>query len=212
MRKRIKDDSGAVMIEGVFGVFACVLVLTFLLAFGFYVYQKTVFRIVANEIAEEVALTYKYKNAQNANNVQKSDVTGVGKYRYLLNAKSFRSASETKLKNLAERRLTLASLAKKNGGVSVSTKFVGDDIGRFHLEVTVTQKYGFLLGDILKVVRIKNAESLKSTVYAQGTDVLFYVNTVKLANYGFGKLGDTPLLGVVNSVIKMMQSVYKIFT
>ena len=212
MKNRIQKTDGALMIEGVFGILACVLVLTFLLSFGFYLYQKTIFRIMTSEIAEEITQTYKYRNTKDATSVTKDDVTGIGKYRYLLNAGAFKASAEAKSRQLAVRRLTKTSLANEKGNVSLQIERVGDDVGRFHIELTVKQKYGFMLGDILKVIKLKGQDTLSATVYIQGTDMLFYVNTVKLANYGLGKMGDSPLLGVVNSVIKLMQSVYKIFT
>lgn len=48
------------MLEGVFGVFFSIIVMAFLLSFGFYLYQQTMVDIVANEVAEEVVMTYKF--------------------------------------------------------------------------------------------------------------------------------------------------------
>ena len=56
----IKNESGTVMLEGVFGVFVSIIVMAFLLSFGFYLYQQTMVDIVANEVAEEVVMTYKF--------------------------------------------------------------------------------------------------------------------------------------------------------
>lgn len=59
-QEEIKNESGTVMLEGVFGVFVSIIVMAFLLSFGFYLYQQTMVDIVANEVAEEVVMTYKF--------------------------------------------------------------------------------------------------------------------------------------------------------
>ena len=46
--------------KGVFGVFVSIIVMALLLSFGFYLYKQTMVDIVANEVAEEVVMTYKF--------------------------------------------------------------------------------------------------------------------------------------------------------
>lgn len=210
---QFKNERGTVMIEGVFGVLVSIIVMAFLLSFSFYIYQQTMVDIVANEIAEEVVMTYKFRDVDDCADISLSDVQNVGRYRYFLFAGQYDSANEAKGTTLANVRLSKTSLAQSNSAPKVEIEKVGDDLGRMHYEVTLTQNYEFMMGDILSLVGIADAETLSTTVYVEAVDVSNYINTVKMTNYGLKKFtGAVPLLNTVNSVIKLMKSVYNIFT
>lgn len=208
-----KNEQGTVMIEGVFGVMVSIIVMAFLLSFGFYLYQQTMVDIVANEIAEEVVMTYKFRDVNDCADISLADVQNVGRYRYILFAGQYDSANEAKGTTLANIRLSKTSLAQSNNAPKVTIEKIGDDVGRMHYEVTLTQNYEFMMGDILSLVGISDAETLSSTVYVEAVDVSNYINTVKMTNYGLKKFeGANPLLKTVSSVVKLMKSVYNIFT
>ena len=210
--EHIDKEQGAVMIEGVFGILASIIIMAFLLSFGFYLYQQTIVDIVANEIAEEVVMTYKFSSINDCADISLPDVQNVGRYRYILFANKYDSANELKGKNIADIRLSQTSLAQSHGNSTINIEKIGDDLGRMHYEVTLTQEYKYLLGDILKIVGLPSMESLSSTVYVESIDVSNYINTVKMTNYGLNKFtSSVPLLNMVNSVIKLMKSVYDFF-
>ena len=56
---KIKDERGAVLLESTYCILISIIVLMFMVSFGFFLYQNTVVTIVANEAAEEVSQTYK---------------------------------------------------------------------------------------------------------------------------------------------------------
>ena len=210
---QIKNEQGVIMIEGVFGVLVSIIVMAFLLSFGFYLYQQTMVDIIANEIAEEVVMTYKFRDVNDCADISLMDVQNVGRYRYILFAGQYDSANEAKGTTLANIRLSKTSLAQSNSAPKVEIEKIGDDVGRMHYEVTLTQNYEFMMGDILSLVGIPEAETLSSTVYVEAVDVSNYINTVKMTNYGLKKFeGANPLLKTVSSVVKLMKSVYNIFT
>ena len=210
---KVRDDSGAVMIESVFGILGSMLIMVFLLSFGFYLYQKTMLHIVANEIAEDIVMTYKFKDVDDCSQIALSDVQNVGRYRYFLFSSRYDSANETKGNKLAKTRLSKTSLAESKGAPTVKIDKVGDDLGRMHYEVTLTQNYQFMMGGVLKWIGLTKQGNLSCTVYVEAVDVSYYINTVKMANYGINKfVGAVPLLNTVNSVVKLMKSVYNIFT
>lgn len=210
---QMKNDRGTVMIEGVFGVMVSIIIMAFLLSFGFYLYQQAMIDIVANEIAEEVVMTYKFRSTYDCEDISLSDVQNIGRYRYLLFSGKYDSANEIKAKNLANARLSKTSLAQTNSAPIVKIEKVSNDVGRMHYEVTLTRTYKFMMGEILSLVGIADIETLSSTVYVEAVDVSNYINTVKMTNYGLEKFeGANPLLKTVSSVIKLMKSVYDIFT
>ena len=182
-KTKIRNDRGTVMIEGVFGVMVSIIVMAFLLSFGFYLYQQTMVDIVTNEIAEEVVMTYKFRDVDDCADISLSDVQNIGRYRYFLFAGQYDSANEAKGTTLANVRLSKTSLAQSNSAPKVEIEKVGDDLGRMHYEVTLTQNYEFMMGDILNLVGIADADTLSTTVYVEAVDVSNYINTVKMANY-----------------------------
>lgn len=205
----IKDEGGAVMLESTYCILVAILVLMFMVSFGFFLYQNAVVTIVANELAEEVSQTYKLRNVVDSSSLTASDISGIGKYRYLFFADSFNSKNEAKLKNLANIRLSKTSLAKKDGSITVNVETIVDDIGRRHYEVSVTQKYSFLLGDLLSFIGQKDTQTISRTIYVESSDVLSYVNTVKTTNYGLNELKDhSSVLGLVDSAISLLQSIF----
>ena len=211
-QEQIKNECGTVMLEGVFGVFVSIIVMAFLLSFGFYLYQQTMVDIVANEIAEEVVMTYKFRDVDDCSEITLDKVKNLGRYRYFLFAGKYDSANEQKGTTLANVRLSKTSLSKANSAPKVEIEKVGDDLGRMHYEVTLTQNYEFMMGDILSLVGLTDAETISTTVYVESVDVSNYINTVKMTNYGLKKFsGAVPLLNTVNSVIKLMKSVYDFF-
>lgn len=207
-----KDEQGTVLLEGVFAVFACIIVLMLMLSLGFYIYQNTMLGIVTNEVAEEIVHIYKYENASDASNITKTDVGNVGNYRYLFFSTSYALRNETKAKNMVDSRLAQTSFAKRIGTANVDIEQIADDLGRMHYEVTVSQEYEFLMGDLLQLLGLNGTETLSSTAYVESVDISNYINVVKMTNYGLDKFTKAvPLVNMVNSVVKMMKAIYNIF-
>ena len=208
MKRESRDgQSGSIMLESTYCILGTIIVLIFFLSFGFFLYQRTMVRIVANEVAEEVAQTYKLRYVSDGSSLESSDISGIGKYRYLFFSDSFNEKNEVKIKNLTNIRLTKTSLAKKEGDLYAEVETVVDDIGRRHYVVTVRQKYSFLLGDLLSVIGQENVQELESVVYVESADVLNYINTVKMTKYGVNKLKDNEsFLGAVD--ISLLKSIF----
>lgn len=206
---KIKDEHGAVMLESTYCILISIIVLMFMMSFGFFLYQKAMVTVVTNEIAEEVAQTYKLRNASDSSSVTPTDISGIGKYRYLFFASSFNSKNEAKAVSLANVRLTKTSLAEEDGTLYVDVETVVDDIGRRHYVVTLKQRYSFMLGDLLSFIGQADAQTLEATAYVESVDVLNYINTVKVTQYGINEIkGDSALLGLIDSCISLLHSIF----
>ena len=202
------SESGVVVLEATFCILVCLLVIFFFLAFGFYVYQRVMFTTVANEVAEEVVQTYKLRYVSDSADMAAEDVSGIGKYRYLLFSWSFNYYAESKAETLATVRLQKTSFANSSGGLEADVETVVDDIGRRHYEVTITQEYGFMLGALFKAIGLEETAKLETTVYVDSFDVLNYVNTVRMTDYLIDKYtGDSSIFSMLNSVIKLIDTV-----
>lgn len=206
---KYKNERGAVILESTYCILLAIFVLFFFLSFGFFLYQKTAVGIIANEVAEEAIVTYKLRNVADSESVSSTDVAGIGKYRYLLFGGKFERKSESKAKTLADTRLTQTEMAKDKGGLSVSVTPVVDDIGRRHYEVTVRNKYSFLLGDLLNIVGQKEVQTVEATVYVESYDVLNYINTVKFTKYGIDKITDeVGALKLIDTAIGILSNLF----
>ena len=206
---KLEKERGAVILESTYCILLATVILMFMLSFGFFLYQKAMVSIVTNEVAEEVSQTYKLRNVTNSASMTSDDISGIGKYRYLLFSDSFEYKNETKAYNFVDMRLSKTSLAKETGGLTVDVETKVDDIGRRHYAVTVKQKYAFLLGDLLNAVGQEGTQELKATSYVAGVDVLNYVNTVKVTKYGIDKMaGSVNVLETVDKAISLLHSIF----
>lgn len=208
---KAKDESGVIMLESMYCVLACLFVTMLLVGMAFLFYQHVMVSVAANEIAAEVAQTYKLRDVEDSSSVTESDITGVGKYRYLLFKKRFNTKNEAKANRLMDTRLSAAELAERSGKLTVTVENVTDYIGRRHFKVTVKQEYSFLLGGFLKIIGRGDKEKMEKTVYVESVDALNYINTVKFYKYGIKALSDRALgdfAGALNSTLGLLRTIF----
>lgn len=202
------SQKGTIVLESVFAVIVCIIVLMFFISFGFYLYQKSLVSIVANEVAESVAVTYKYKELSDMSAVTKEDISGVGLYRYFFfNADKFNSKAKEKAETQAEAHLSATSLAQRKGSLVINVERVPESFGRAHYKVEVMQPYNFLWGKLLSGVGIDANKPLKAVAYSESVDVLSYTNTVKFTKYISEKSKEIPIVGAADSLLGMAKSV-----
>lgn len=205
---RKKSQKGTIVLESVFAIIVSLIVLMFLISFGFYLYQKSLVSIVANEVAESVAVTYKYKELSDMSSVSKADISGVGLYRYLFHSGALKSKAKEKAQTKAEAHLSATSLAQGKGNLVVTVERETESFGRAHYKVEVSQQYGFLMGKLLSAVGIDEDKPLKAVAYSESVDVLSYTNSVKFTKYIAKKSKDFPIMGATNSLIEMVNSIF----
>lgn len=206
-----RDERGYMILEATFCYAVCMIVIVLLLSVGFFLYQMVLVQVVTNEVAQEVAQNYKLRNVADSDSVTECDVITVGKYRYTIFRSSFDQAKQQTVEQYATSRLGKTSLSIGWGDPVVTIETEKDDLGRRHYQVTVSQTYTFLLGNVLELVGLNGSMELSSTAYVQGTDMLSYINSVKFWRY----LADYPLLNnisvteVADKLIKAVNSVYQ---
>ena len=196
------------IIEATLCMIATMVVLIMIMCFGFVVYQHAMVGIVANQAAEEIAVTYKLQNVPDSSSVTLEDVTEVGKYRYWSShIGDFESANESKLSIYAQSRLTQTSLAIDNGGYDVSVERVADDIGRAHYEIKVTNEYTHLFEYVFTAFGQEPPTVLSATSYVADNDILSYYNTVNTTKYVCGKIPGSKIVdgifGVIHAIVSL---------
>lgn len=212
MKQKIKDEGGAMVLESALCIVAAMIIFVMILAMGFVVYQHAMMGIVANQVAEDIAVTWKLPNAPDGSSITKNDVVKIGKFRYFpLFNDCFESANEKKLRVLAQARLTKTSLAKDKGGYDVSVERVTDDFARCHYEITVTNKYETLFIDTLTYLGVSDTSPYTAKVYVAGTDVLWTSNSINTTN-SMVKIAakQTDFFKTINNFVKFAKSILSI--
>ncbi len=198
------------MVESTWCILLALFVCLFFISFGFVLYQRTVVTIAANDIAEDIALTYKLQNVPDAGNVSMADAYSVGKYRYLFFADDFNTANDSKATALARTRLRAGAMAQSAGYASVDVEKYSDDIGRFHLTVTVKQRYHFLFGDLLSVIGQQDTQMIEASVNVMGTDMVYYANTLHNISYVTDLFTENEAVKLVDNAISLLGTIFNI--
>lgn len=203
----MRQDStrGTIVLESSYCMALSILVVFFLISYGFFLYQRSMVYVAANEIAEEIGQTYKLENVADASSVTADDVANVGNYRYSLCKNSFLSSNLSKGLNLAETRLMKSSLAKDEGGLQVEIRQVADGVFRQHYEITVSKQYSLLLGKLLKEIGQDEKQVMSTTVYVESVDVLSYTNAVRLEKFATNEVKEGFVLAnIYNNAIQVL--------
>ena len=209
MRFFSKDEDGTIMLESVFCILATIIVLMMVMVMGFLVYQHAMMGIVANEVAENIAVSYKFPEMEDASNVSKYRVTLFQRYRETpVAAELIRYTNEKTLQKSAQTRLTNSSLAIDSGGYNVSLERIYDDIGRYHYKITVKNKYTFFFGEVLSILGIKETERLQATSYVAGTDALGITNLSDTTVFVTGKIFNN---GIVDAAFSVIHAIWVTF-
>lgn len=213
MKMKSKDEkNGFVILEATFCLIICMIVLIVLMSVAFWLYQQVLVTVVTNEVASEVAQNYKLISVQDNGDVTEEDIAGVGLYRYTISKKKFDTENENTATKYMTGRIAQTTLSEIKNAPTVDIETVIDDIGRRHHVVKVSQKYTFLLGNILNVLGLDGTQTIERTAYVQSTDVLNYVNTVKTEKYIVDlATGNTKVGRAADSIISAVNSVVQLF-
>lgn len=208
------DEAGEIMIESMIIVLMTTFILIFLISLGFLLYQRCLVSTVANEVAAEVAQTYRYTGIMdeeiNSPEAMHSAVDGIKKYRYLFSWGAMESDNGEKAESYTIERLKKTSFAAVDSGPNVEIKTVNMDIGRRYVQVTVEVKYSIFWGGALKAFGMEDAYVISSTAYAECNDISSYINTVKFTKYACNRVDGATTLGkAVNSMLSLFKTIFE---
>lgn len=212
MKRTFKSESGAIVLESTLTILFAIIVLAFFIAYGFFLYQKTTVNFAANQIAEEIAQTYKYRNVENGEVISQDDLTSLNRYRYLLNSSDFQSKNEGKAKDLLGPRMSSTSLAVDGGDdvqITLTPKMA--DLGRMFYQIEVSKRYRFLFHDLLqKLAEMGGATedigTVKTIITVDGMDAAYYLNNVTIGKWAHDALAGNIIddaIGAINKVIEL---------
>lgn len=205
-RKSNEKESGVLILEATFGLFITMVVMMFLLSIGLLLYQRVLVTIVANQTANDIAQVYKLWDVSDNASLTKDDVTDIKIFRGFKKDK-FDEKNTMKAYTYISSRLKQTSLASPDGMLDVTVETIHDDIGRNHYEISVTQKYVFLFGDILNMMGLRGYDEISTMSRVDAKDMTGYISTVKLYKYLAKKTENLSFVKTVSSAMGVFENV-----
>ena len=176
--KKIKNQSGEVMLEASLVMFLVIVMLFALLSISFMFYQQATMTNLASELSAEIARTYKYGEALDIGDydLDKNIIINTKKYRTTFQRGSIISQAQEKATPFAEQRLASTGMGLSPDEVNVECNIKCSGIGRNYVEVKVSQNTDFFLSGILEFCGIidDSSQLFGATAYAECSDMTGY--------------------------------------
>lgn len=220
LKKAINNnDKGEVMIESTIVTIITIMVLIFLIAVGFLVYQQVMMSDVAAETATSIARNYKFSSDTTMlHNKNYSSITiddnyyeKIKKYRTTFNFASIKSINQNYSEQYVNKRLPVTSMSYDNSLV-VDTQIETSSIGRTFVTVTISMDAELLFDGVLSYGGMNDdATKLTATSTAECLDITGYAGLIHYAEYLSAK-GDPDFKSSTSQIIKDIKDIIKIIT
>lgn len=183
------DCSGEVMIESTIVTIITIMVLIFLIAIGFLIYQQVLMSDIATESATAIARNYKFSSEViNGNNyssitIDEKYYEKIKRYRTTFNAASIKSANQRFSENYTNSRMPITSMSFDND-LDIYTKINSSSPGRTFVTVTISMDANLLFDGVLSYGNMKDdATSLSASASAECLDITGYASMVSYEHY-----------------------------
>lgn len=209
-----KQESGAIMLEGMIVVIITLFILIWLLGLGFLYYQRYITTVVTNDAAVKVASTYRNPTSDIIMGyVTTEDLSNRDLYRNFNSdseASDLRETNEDRAASYIKYILDLANFTGVVKDVQVELTLVTDSLVRKHVEITTTCTFDTPFGEGLELFGMSGTNTYSVTAYADCTDFSDYIATVdyELA-WSVGRF--TEGTGLVDSIVKLINTCVKYY-
>ncbi|MBQ7677043.1 MAG: hypothetical protein IJT32_02295 [Lachnospiraceae bacterium] len=181
----LKSERGAIMLEAVFGILASLFTLLFLLSFGFYLYQRSVERIIARNIVEDYAASFRYPGKTDMSTMSKADILSQNRYLYYSDNYGMYQAKGNLMLEIGKGSISATNLEQERAAAYGYKNYYTDEIGRRHYGFQMKGQYNFLLGGILRYAGLSRSGGVtsvgeRSIANAEGSDILEYISMVRM--------------------------------
>ncbi len=189
LRQKLKrflqdESSGEIMLESTMIMLFTIIILIAMISLGFLFYQRIAVSLVANDIASEIAATYKLSNADEENQV--------AMYRTSFSMNTIEEKKRERSEELLDKKFPLVSLGMNTEAKVSDFDVVVDNIGRMHAEVTVSVESDVVFGGALRYLGIMDSKPQFDAVgRAECLDITAYAGHVKFFQYIGQKLDDS---------------------
>lgn len=207
MMKRIKEKSGAIMLEALIVYTITIFLLFFILALFSVFYQIWDIQTIANETAAKLGQIYRYVDTDMTTGyVSEDQIAELENYRYLSGyVTGWENDLEEKAISYAEKRLDHTSFVRKITEPEISVKVEKDDLASRHLVVEVKEKFTVPFGEALEYFGFDSEIEYKAAAYADCLDIIDYINTVDFVKK------ETSLKQFGSKTVSMVNAILKLF-
>ncbi len=207
VKERFMDEHGEIMLESTIVMVITLFVLMAMISVGFLFYQQAMINTVASDLATDIASMYKYSERNYSDETEMSNaLKKVVLYRSSLGVTGIKSVHQNRANKelpLKIVRTTLGLTEKEPHVESLEVKV--DNVGRMHIEVTVSMECAILFGGALEYFGITDATPVfRASASAECIDITNYASYVHFVNYASGKVGDN-----TNNAISSIIGIFK---
>lgn len=185
-------------------------VMIVMLSLGFLFYQEAMMQTVATELASELGASYKYYGQDiKDDSISMNAIKKVKKYRTSFYINSMKNKSKTRAEGYLGDRTKLTNLGMDSQDAVIdSIKIKADNVGRLHVEITISMETDILFGDVLRYFHIIDEKpKFQATGRAECMDITAYAGHVKFMNYMAEKAGSNALVENVGNVISDIRQI-----
>lgn len=212
MRKK-QQDNGEIMLESVIIITITIMLLIAMIAVGFVFYQKSMITAIATELASDIANNYKYcEQDLTDRTITENKMKKLKKYRTSFSFNKIKKNSKKKAEDYLPERVKLGNLGMGSSEAKIDSYNVKvDNIGRMHVEVTVSLESDVIFGGVLRYFHIiDDTPVFTATGRAECIDVTAYASHVRFVEYVEGKLNDGAAGNIMDGIVKTINSIKNI--
>lgn len=198
MRKKIKayfhKDNGEVMLESTIIMVFTLLILIAMLSVGFLFYQQAMINTVATDLASDIATSYKLTNQDIGNSeVNSNALNDVKLYRTSVSMFSMKALHKQRAEEYLPERIQMSTLGiSDKEPVLEDFNITIDNVGRMHVDVTISMECDILFSGALKYFGIiKDTPKFSASARAECLDITAYASHVKFLDYVSRKAEET---------------------
>ena len=213
LKRSVKDDRGAIMLEALIVYGVTLMLLFMILAIFSVLYQRWNLQTIANETAARVAQTYRYDTVDESSGyVKKETYEKIGPYRYFGNVftKNMEKNADKRAQKYSLDRLSRTTFTNDVTDPKCKLDVKSDAMGRRHAEVTLTGEYAVPFGDVLDYFGLGGTITYEVTAYADCVDIIDYVGFVDFMDAQLSlKMLNSKVIGLVDSVIELFDEIFE---
>lgn len=205
-----KEDNGSLMLDGMIAMLLTMVLLVFLMGFGFLLYQQWVVSSVADDTASRIAQSYAYPNTDPVIGYLNVDIIrSAPLFRYNISGNTQKNAN--KAEKYAAWSLNGSSLAYPVSEPEIQVREVYDGLARRHIEVAIQAEYEIPFGGALEYFGLKKTVTYRAVGSGVCVDILDYVNTVDTFKALTDQTFGSEALDAANSVLSMVHKIIELF-
>ena len=200
----IKDENGEVMLESTIVMLFTLFILIAMISVGFLFYQQAMLNTVAADIATDVATTFKLTDQEIGDNtLDPQSMKSVKLYRTTVALSSMRAKHKARANEYLPERVKLSSLGILKGDPVVDKLDITvDNVGRMHVDVTVSMECEILFGGALEYFGFMDSPpKFTASASAQCIDITAYASHVQFLDYVGRKIEGSNVDKVITTVI-----------